>query len=146
VILHAGDLVSMDVLESLQAIAKTVAVHGNLDQRDVVRQLPRKAVVSLADRSIGLIHGHQSPEIRRQYLRSDYNYDSLAMEQFCEYLARELPDSEIIVFGHFHVPVVKQWGDRLLVNPGSVAPYKGHRSFGMLELGPDTAEVDIIQL
>ena len=145
-ILHAGDLVSLDVLRSLQDIAETVAVHGNIDQPDVVRHLPRKQSLSLAGRSIGLIHGHQRPEIQRQYLRPDYDYDSPAMEQFYEYLARELPHSEIIVFGHFHVPAVKQWGDRLLVNPGSVAPYRGHRSFGMLELGADTREVEIIRL
>lgn len=146
VIMHAGDLVSLDVLESLQAIAKTVAVHGNLDQPDVVRQLPRKEVLSLADRSIGLIHGHQRPQVQRQYLRPGYDYDSPAMEVFYEYLARELPDSQIIVFGHLHVPIVKQWGDRLLINPGSVAPYKGKRSFGMLELGPGKVEVEIIEL
>ncbi len=146
VILHAGDLVSTDVLGSLQAIAKTVAVHGNLDRPDVVRQLPRKKVLSLAGRSIGLIHGDQRLEIQRQYLRPDYDYDSPAVQQFYEYLARELPDSQIIVFGHFHVPVVKQWGDRLLVNPGSVAPYRGRQSFGMLELGADAAEVEIIEL
>ncbi len=145
-ILHAGDLVSLDVLRSLQAVAETVAVHGNIDQLDVVRQLPRKQSLSLAGRTIGLIHGDQEPEIQRQYLRPASDYDSPAMELFYDYLARELPDSEIIVFGHLHVPAVKHWRDRLLVNPGSVAPYKGRQSFAMLELGPGTAEVEIISL
>ncbi len=146
VIMHAGDPVSLDVLESLQAIAETVAVHGNLDQPDVVRQLPRKQSLCLAGRSIALIHGQQTPEIQRQYVRPDYDYNWPAMELFYEYLARELLDSQIIVFGHIRVPVVKQWGDRLLVNPGSVARYRGHRSFAMLQLGADTAEVEIVEV
>jgi predicted phosphodiesterase len=79
-------------------------------------------------------------------VRPGYDYNSPAMDLFYEYLARELPDSQIIMFGHLHVPIVKQWGDRLLINPGSVAPYKGKRSFGMLELGADTTEVEIIEL
>jgi putative phosphoesterase len=50
VILHAGDLVSLDVLESLQAIAKTVAVHGNLD-RPAVNSRGRRSFPSLTDPS-----------------------------------------------------------------------------------------------
>jgi putative phosphoesterase len=145
-ILHAGDLVSLDVLHWLQAIAKTIAVHGNVDQPQVVRQLPSKQFLSLTDRSIGLIHGHQRPEIQRQYLGRNQNYDSPAMELLYEYLARELPDAEIIVFGHFHVPVVNPWRDRVLINPGSVAPYKGHQSCALVELGPGAAEVEIVHL
>jgi putative phosphoesterase len=145
-ILHAGDLVSPEVLQSLQAIAETIAVHGNMDHRAVARQLPRRQMLSLCGRNIGLIHGNQASEIERDYLHPDSDYDSPAMETFYEYLARELPDSEIIVFGHFHVPVVKHWRGRLLVNPGSVAPYKDHRSFGLLDLGPTAAEAEIIEL
>lgn len=72
-ILHTGDLVTLDVLESLRAISKTVAVHGNLDQPDMLRHLPRKQALSLAGRSIGLIDGHQWPEIEREYLRTGYD-------------------------------------------------------------------------
>lgn len=50
------------------------------------------------------------------------------------------------MFGHLHVPIVKHWGDRLQINPGSVAPYKGKRSFGMLELCPGKVEVEVIEL
>lgn len=145
-ILHAGDLVSLEVLQSLQALARTIAVHGNMDYHAVARELPRRQLLSLCGRSIGLIHGNQASEIARDYLRPGYDYDSPAMEVFYEHLARELPDSEIIVFGHFHVPVVKQWRGRLLVNPGSVAPYKDHRSFGLLDLGPAAMKAQIIEL
>jgi len=52
----------------------------------------------------------------------------------------------MIVFGHFNVPVVKQKAGRLLINPGSIAPYRGHSSFGLLEVGPGREDVEIIEL
>lgn len=61
-ILHAGDFIRLDVMESLQAIAEAVAVYGNADEPEVVRQLPRKQLLSLANRRLGLIHGDQPSE------------------------------------------------------------------------------------
>ena len=39
-ILHAGDLVTLDVLDELQAIAPVLAVHGNVDHPEVQERLP----------------------------------------------------------------------------------------------------------
>jgi putative phosphoesterase len=145
-ILHAGDLVSIEVLESLQSVADTVAVQGNVDHHEVVRLLPRRQLLSVVGRRLGLMHGNQAPRIERQYLHPGGSYDSPAMETFYEYLAHQLPDAEIIVFGHVHVPYVKHWNDRLLVNPGAVAPYRGHSSFGLLDLDVDRVRPQIIEL
>lgn len=117
-ILHAGDFICLDVLESLRAIAETVAVHGNFDEPDVVRQLPRKQLLSLAGRKVGLIHGHQPPEIEGEYARPEYNYDTPVVEKLFRYLAEELSAAEIIVFGHFHTSLVQRWGDQQKVNSG----------------------------
>jgi putative phosphoesterase len=145
-ILHAGDLECLDVLESLEAVARTVAVHGNVDETPVVRALPRKRLLTLAGRSVGLIHGNQAPETEHTYMRPGYGYDSPAVETFYEYLAGEFPEAEIIVFGHFHVSVVKWWKERLLVNPGSVAPYRDCSSFGILSLDGSHVSAEIATL
>lgn len=145
-ILHAGDFVRLDVLNTLQTIAETVAVCGNADEPEIVRQLPRKQLLSLAGRRLGLIHGHQPPEIEAEYARPEYNYDTPVVELLFKYLAEELPAAEIIVFGHFHTPLVKQWGNQLLINPGSIAPHHGRQSFGLLDLGSTEARVKIIEL
>lgn len=145
-ILHAGDLVRLDVLESLQMIAETIAVHGNMDKPAVVRQLPRKQLLTLAGRNIGLIHGDQAREIEREYLKPGYDYDSPPVNTFYQYLLGEFPEAEIIIFGHFHVPVVKRKHGCLLINPGSIAPYKGRSSFGILEIDITEEEVEIIEL
>lgn len=145
-ILHAGDLVCLDVLKLLHRIAKTVAVHGNMDDPPVVRRLPRKRLLTVAGRSIGLIHGSQAPEIEREYLQPGYDYDSPPMEAFYRFLLGEFPQAEIIFFGHFHIPVVKRKNSHLLVNPGSVAPYEGRCSFGLLQLDTGEVKTEIIEL
>lgn len=145
-ILHAGDLVSLDALASLQGIAKTIAVYGNMDQSAVRRRLPRKRLLTLAGRSVGLIHGNQPPGLERQYLKPEYDYESPPVGALYEALLVEFPKAEIILFGHVHVPVVKRWEGRLLVNPGSIAPYRGRSSFAVLKLEGPEPEVDLIDL
>jgi len=44
-IIHAGDLVELSVLELLQAYGPVVAVHGNVDDVEVRARLPGSAVV-----------------------------------------------------------------------------------------------------
>ena len=144
-ILHAGDLVSLDTLQPLQAIASTLAVHGNSDELEVLHHLPYKQMVTIAGHRIGLIHGNRSADVERKYLQPDFNYDSPVMEAFYEFLLAELPVAGIIVFGHFHVPEIRYYKHCLLINPGSIAPYRGQRSYGLLELEPGQVKAEIIQ-
>ncbi len=142
-ILHAGDLVRHTVVETLEEIAPTTAVAGNMDPPDVARRLPDRITLDFSGRSIGLKHGHQPHALQDRYIGLDY--DAPEMELFYRAMAAQLPDAEVIVFGHFHVPVVTRWNDRLFVNPGAVAPTNGRSTFALLELG---AELDarIIEL
>jgi putative phosphoesterase len=119
-------------------------VHGNVDEPAVVRRLPHKQLFTLVGKSVGLIHGSQAPEVEREYLKPDY--DSPPVDAFFRFLVGEFPQAEIIVFGHFHVPLVKRRNNCLLINPGSVAPYQGHCSFGILHLENSEARAEILDL
>ena len=44
-IMHAGDILEMSVIEQLSTIAPTVAVRGNMDHGDVVRKCPESRVI-----------------------------------------------------------------------------------------------------
>ncbi len=132
-IFHAGDIVSNHVLNVLSAIAPLTAVAGNSDPPEVIRTLSDKEVIQLEGRTIGLKHGHQPHGVQSHYIGS--SYDSPEMEVFFQLMASQLPEAEIIVFGHFHRPVVKQWNDITFINPGAVAPSHGECSFALLELG-----------
>ena len=137
-ILHAGDIVRLEVIEALERIAPTTAVAGNMDPPELAAVLPDHAILHLGGRTIGLKHGHQRHALQDRYI--GLGYDAPEMELFYQAMAAQLPDAEIIVFGHFHAPVVKRWNDRLFVNPGSVAPTHGRSTFALLDLG---AEVDV---
>jgi putative phosphoesterase len=145
-VLHASDLVELGVLDSLRNVARTVAVYDNADPPAVARVLRRKQLLVAAGRRIGLIHGNRPPEVEREYLRPEYDYDSPPLEVFYGYLLGQFPEAEIIVFGHLNVPVVKRKAGRLLINPGSVAPHQGRSSFCLMELEPDGQEVEIVAL
>jgi len=134
-ILHAGDIVRLDVIEALGRIAPTTAVAGNMDPPEVAAALSDHEILHLGGRTIGLKHGHQRHALQDRYI--GLGYDAPEMELFYQAMATQLPDVEIIVFGHFHAPLVKRWNDRLFVNPGSVAPTHGRSTFALLDLGAD---------
>ena len=142
-ILHAGDIASNHVLNTLSAIAPVTAVAGNSDPPEVTRTLSNQEVIQLDGRTVGLKHGHQPHGVQSHYIGQPY--DSPEMEVFFQLMASQLPTAEIIVFGHFHRSVVRQWNDITFINPGAVAPGHGGSSFALLELG-ESINVRIIPL
>jgi putative phosphoesterase len=100
-IIHAGDLVEMSVLDELQAIAPVAAVSGNMDKPEVSSVLPEKRVMEVEGKVIGVIHGWGPPMgIERRVLSRFSGVD-------------------VVVFGHTHKPLVESRKGVLLVNPGT---------------------------
>ncbi|HEX9021295.1 MAG TPA: metallophosphoesterase family protein [Nitrospirota bacterium] len=100
-ILHAGDIVELSVLDELRAIAPVEAVAGNMDDSEVHRKLPAKKVLSLGGYSAGLIHGKYKIDIQREMIRKEFG------------------DVDLIVYGHSHTPYWGKAGDVYFLNPGS---------------------------
>jgi putative phosphoesterase len=103
-ILHAGDLVELSVLEMLEALGPPVAaVHGNVDRGDVVARLPERRVVEVGGVRIGMVHdaGPAAGRLARQ--RAAFG------------------DCAAVLFGHSHIPLHETSGDGAfqLFNPGS---------------------------
>jgi hypothetical protein len=121
------------------------AVYGNVDRGVLKAELPRKLELVLAGRRVGIIHGNRRHEIEKTYLAPHLDYDRPELEVFYAYLARELPDAELIVFGHTHVPVIKRWRGRVLLNPGAVAESEGVRSMAVVELTPASIDAEIVR-
>jgi uncharacterized protein len=143
-ILHAGDFTSMEILKALQSFAVTIAVYGNKDEQALVDRLPASVTVSAGGKSIGLIHGHRPKEIEPIYREPELDYDSQEVTLFYDYLLDELPDSDVICFGHFHQAVVREYKGRLLINPGSANPNVPERSFAVLETGENGMNTRIL--
>ena len=103
VVVHAGDWVSVDLLDALQdRAARVVGVHGNNDGPELRARLPEVARVELAGVRFAVVHetGQKAGRERR--------------------CAAAYPDADVLVFGHSHIPwdTVADNGLRLL-NPGS---------------------------
>jgi putative phosphoesterase len=127
-IIHAGDLSTLDVLNTLETIAPVVAVQGNIEEEDVVRTLSLKREVVVGGCRIGVVH------ILKQ--------EHLARQEF--HLAR------VVLFGHSHTPYNQEYDGQLLFNPGSVTDRRRQPacSLGLLTIDDETGQVqgNIIRL
>ncbi|WP_405293998.1 metallophosphoesterase [Methanobrevibacter sp.] len=129
-ILHAGDLTSLKVIDELEEIAPVMAVQGNMDRANGI-DLPKAKIIEIEDLKIGVIHGEVYP-------RADS--DQLV------YLAKEL-NVDILVSGHSHQPKIEQKDGILLLNPGSpVVPRLADRTVMLLEVNNKEVDVEIIKI
>jgi putative phosphoesterase len=121
-ILHAGDLVSYDVINSLSRICPVKAVYGNMDYPEVRKVLKKKEIIEVNKFKIGLIHGEGHPS----------GLLSFAKKAFDEKL-------DVIIFGHSHTPCNEKIADTLFFNPGSPTDtvFSPYLSYGIIEIGDD---------
>jgi len=103
VVVHAGDWISIDLLDALEARAhRLVGVYGNNDGPQLCARLPEVARVELDGLRLAVVH-ETGPASGR--------------ERRC---ARAYPDVDVLVFGHSHIPWDTTAGNGLrLLNPGS---------------------------
>lgn len=103
VVIHAGDWVTPDLLDELEArAARLIACWGNNDG-DVLRErLPERADATLAGVRFTVVHETGAAAGREGRM------------------SRLYPDSDVLVFGHSHIPWDTTTGTGLrLLNPGS---------------------------
>src|SRR5438270_12851219 len=70
-ILHAGDVGELWVLDQLGDIAPVIAVHGNDETPDAQRELPYQQVVMIGGQRIVLCHSHHPDYATEMALRKD---------------------------------------------------------------------------
>jgi putative phosphoesterase len=130
VILHAGDITHLSLLEDLSAIAPVEAVCGNMDTEAARRLLPAKKVFSIEGISLGLIHGWGPPWGIRQRIRDSFE------------------GVQVVVHGHTHQPFAGFEEAVYFFNPGSAKhsrmPGRG-ATCGILTVG-DTVSGEIVDL
>ena len=116
VILHAGDVVTGDLLAALAERAPLHAVLGNND-RALVGRLPDRLEVELAGVRVAMVHDSGARSGRERRMR------------------RWFPDADVVVFGHSHEPVDAVGADgQRLFNPGSAVQRRRQprRTMGLL--------------
>ena len=101
-ILHAGDLVTAEVLADLRALGPPVAaVHGNVDDAEVRMLLPSARMVEAGNARIAMTHDGGPAAGRLQRLRKRFR------------------GADAVVFGHSHIPLHERDGAFQIFNPGS---------------------------
>ncbi|MCM8791939.1 MAG: metallophosphoesterase [Candidatus Omnitrophica bacterium] len=121
VILHAGDLVELKVLDILRDITdQVVAVYGNMDYPAVKKRLPSKQIIELENLRIGLFHGWGSPHQLMDIVRDVFKSEKV----------------DIIIFGHSHYPINEDIEGIRYFNPGSPTDkvFSPFNSYGILEI------------
>lgn len=118
-LLHAGDVGELWVLDRLSAIAPLVAVHGNDETADAQRELPYQQVVVAAGHRILLTHAHYRDRAEELASRRDDAWEPKLQRRVA--MAKRAGAS-IAVFGHTHVPMAVEREGVLLINPGAIAP------------------------
>ena len=142
-ILHAGDITTPGILDRLEKIAPTTAVVGNMDPPAMRLRLNEREILELGGHTLGLAHGHQRHALQDRYIGSAY--DDPAFDLFYQAMSTQLPGAHIILFGHFHRPVIRRWQEILFINPGSIAPPHAYPTFAILEL-EDDVDARIVEL
>ncbi|MFC3209746.1 MULTISPECIES: metallophosphoesterase family protein [Planomicrobium] len=120
-ILHAGDWQNLDVFFELSAYTETIGVAGNVDPWEIVDRFGKKKIVTVENLKIGIVHGDGTGKTTEQR----------AVEAFAE------DEVDLIVFGHSHIPLMKEINGVTLFNPGSPTDKRRQPqySFGLLEVG-----------
>ena len=152
IILHAGDICELYVLEEFQEkYTLTMAVAGESDSGEVREYVDEKRVVSFGQWRIGMIHGHQFEAQHKGIFDRVWRWLKLkpsetAIETF---LLSQFGDDPVdaIVFGHTHQPTVKMHDNILLFNPGAAVALPGGRpSVGILNVGAQNITGKIVYL
>jgi putative phosphoesterase len=133
-ILHAGDLSAVSVLDELERIAPVLAARGDDDygiEDDRIREVQQ---LDLDGVNLYLIHS--SLYFARDLILHPEKHD-----------LERAPD--VVVFGHTHRDTVRVVGSSLLVNPGSAAfPYYQLRlgTVALLTIEAGKARARIVRL
>lgn len=122
-ILHAGDMVDLRVIDELKSVCpRVVAVAGNMDHEDVRDKFPARQIIEASGYKIAITHGQGAPLGLVGYLKEFFKDDN--------------PD--IVVFGHSHKAMNEFIGNVLFFNPGSATDLTAeYNSYGIIELGKE---------
>jgi putative phosphoesterase len=130
-ILHAGDLMTVAVLEQLRALGPPLsAVHGNVDEPALRDLLPKRLELELEGVRIGMIHDASREAGRLERLR----------ERF--------PGCSAVVFGHSHIPLIQRSEGFAIFNPGSATDRRRQpeHTMGMARLAHGSVEFEHVGL
>ncbi len=98
-VIHAGDVGRVEILETLKDLAPVRAVKGNVDRGAWAKELPKDELVEMGEISIYVYHGYEELDLDPQ-----------------------AAGCQVVVSGHSHKPGITEKQGVLYLNPGSAGP------------------------
>lgn len=117
-ILHAGDVGELWVLDKLSAIAPVIAVHGNDESADATRELPYKQIITVGGQRILLWHSHIEDRPTELAFRTINSWHPKLTRLAA---AAKWAGASIVIYGHTHIAMSAVVDDVLIINPGAIA-------------------------
>jgi putative phosphoesterase len=120
IILHAGDVGSVLIIDTLAQFAPTFVVGGNCD---IEETFPHHFTGNYAGKKILMYHGHLP-------------------------MSEDVHKPDIVITGHSHIPLIKADNKILRINPGSAGPkrFKLPVSVARLTISEGQAVARVINL
>lgn len=124
-IIHAGDIGNTGVMDELKSMAPVVAVRGNMDMNEDLRELPETEAIQVGNALLYIIH--------------DINMLDIAPSK---------ADFDAVIFGHLHYPSVAKHSGVLFVNPGSASQprRKSSASLALLHIRGSSIKTRIVDI
>lgn len=124
-IVHAGDIGSPEVLETLQTIARVYAVRGNVDRSTWAANLPETEVVQAGEVLLYVLHDMSKLEL--DPVKAGFH---------------------AVICGHSHIPEIEKQNGFLSLNPGSAGPRRFNYpvSCAYLYVTGASIEAEIVEL
>jgi len=121
VILHAGDINTPKVAESLREIAPLYIVRGNAD-KEWAEGIPETLSEEICGLRVFMVHNKK-------------------------YLPKEAGNYDLVVFGHSHKYEERREGNCLFLNPGSCGPRRFSQpvTMAVVEVEEETGEVRVFR-
>ena len=111
-ILHAGDVNSMETLTELAKVAPVIAVTGNNDVGELLQIAPREVAFEVGRFKVAMVHGNGGASARSE-------------------ARRFAGKADLVVYGHSHIPMIEQVNETTLFNPGSATDRRWQEHFGI---------------
>jgi len=116
------------------------------ENKEYLRNLPKELIFTFGNKTIRFVHG--STRLINEYLKENSKEADEIMSELVE---------DILVCGHTHIPYTKYYGEKLLVNAGSIGkPKTGNPNANYVIIDiknedeiaktPSSVEVEIIEV
>ncbi|MGL4796802.1 MAG: metallophosphoesterase family protein [Paraclostridium sp.] len=108
-IIHAGDIGNIEIIDRLAKISKVICVRGNCDTSEELKLIPKYETIDILGLKLYIVHNIK--DIKFEH----YKYD-------------------IVIYGHSHKSNINIVNDTIYINPGSVGPRRFKLPTTMMKL------------